>query len=326
MGLDHQTPAAKSIVAFSTETLRKYYSSLGLSEEAAMIMSRGFREYTKEGYQPSYKRWISFAESRNIDSHTATINDLVDFFIQLFWTKNNPNYNRVLKARSALSSLFEGRKDNIYNSPILTRLFKGFFNLAPTIRRPVFTWSPDKVLDVLEVWPDPEDLPILQLAAKTSALILFSTGCRKRELLGMDIRYMSTFPNKLEFDLQVFTKTYSTVSTAPDLIKLQVVRNPNIASCPVLHLEVYLSRTKSIRSSQRVFISSISPYGAITNQRMAKWIKLVFRESGIVAPDEPATFLQSTRSAVSSALYAKGVPVDTILAHCKWKVSTFKAR
>ena len=53
----------------------------------------------------------------------------------------------------------------------------------------------------------------------------------------------------------------------------------------------------------------------ISAQRLGKWIRTILKMVGV---DIHTPRIQSTRSVVSSALINRNVPIDTILAHCKW--------
>ena len=190
--------------------------------------------------------------------------------------------------------------------------------MQPRIRKPTVNWNPDVVLDLIEKWKPPHKLPLKLLAAKTCTLLLLGTACRKMELTGLDLNHIDKWPDKWIFHLQILPKTYTYTRATSELMTLQVLKNPNRALCPILHLTEYIKRTKGIRSTTRVFISQIAPHEAISSQRIAKWVKGVLQLAGIAS----ATSLQSTRSAASTYLFDHEIPLDTIMAHCKWTSSS----
>ena len=160
----------------------------------------------------------------------------------------------------------------------------------------------------------------MKLAAKTCFLVLMATGCRKTELLGMDVDHFQPFQDRWIFDLQRMAKTFAPNNPDHNLNTLITRKNPNSKLCPVEHLKHYMKRTVTCRSSTQLFISCVPPYAEITGQRITKWIKLILSQIGIT----DGSFQQSTRSVVSSSLFDKGAPIDSILKQCKWKsASTF---
>ena len=158
-------------------------------------------------------------------------------------------------------------------------------------------------------------LSILELASKTTMLILLATGCRKRELLGLHLDHMTCFMDKTVFNQQYLSKTFTSKSGNYDCMILTITSNPNIKLCPVYHLSTYINRTASQRTTRSVFISSTPPYDQISGQCLSNWIKLPFKQAGLL-PQKSS--LQSTRSVVSSTMFQQGVPLNQILAHCKW--------
>ena len=228
--------------------------------------------------------------------------------------KEQFSIHRASQARSALNPLFEDRTDGILQHPLIARLFKGFAIIKPRIKKQTINWDPDVILDLLEQWKPPHKLTLMNLAAKTCTLILLGTACRKIELTGLDLNYVDKLPDKWIFHLQILPKSYTHHSADPDLMCLHILKNTNKALCPLRHLAEYVRRTSGIRTTTRVFISHKAPHEAISSQRISKWVKGILQLAGVAS----AVSLRSTRSAASTYLFNHEVPLDTIMAHCKW--------
>ena len=86
-------------------------------------------------------------------------------------------------------------------------------------------------------------------------------------------------------------------------------------------LDWYLTVTTNLRSSTKLFVSYIKPYGAVTASTIGRWIKTLLERAGI---DTKQFSAHSTRSA-STSKAAASVSVDIILATAGWKEeSTFR--
>ena len=184
MGLNYQAPLTRKTEVVSNENFRRHYKSCGFSDEAAVVLMRSFCETTKQVYRPVQKCWFGFASQQHFNPSDATVTQLANFFVSEFTWKGRYNYHRAVRARSAIAPLFESRQDNVMTHPLLTRLFKGFFNIKPVMRKTLETWDPDIVLNKIVLWKPPKKLSLMGLAAKSAFLILLATGCRKSELMG----------------------------------------------------------------------------------------------------------------------------------------------
>ena len=131
----------------------------------------------------------------------------------------------------------------------------------------------------------------------------------------MDVDHFQTFQDRWIFYLQRMAKMFTPTNPDHNLNTLVIRKNPNSKLGPIEHLKHYMKCTATCRSSTQLFISCIPPYAEITGQRITKWIKIILSQIGIT----DGSFPQSTRSVVSSSLFDKGAPIDSILVQCKWK-------
>ena len=152
------------------------------------------------------------------------------FFSEQFFFDGQQNYSRPIRARSSISALVEAREDNVMSNSLITRLFKGFFNMNPPMKKRPTTWDPDDVLDVIQKWPPLEDLDILKLSCKTAFLVLITRVCHKNELLVLDIDHMDVYPDKIEFSSQTMVKTFSSPRPDINLLFFTIQHNNDVTS------------------------------------------------------------------------------------------------
>lgn len=70
--------------------------------------------------------------------------------------------------------------------------------------------------------------------------------------------------------------------------------------------------TKDLRKSNAPLISYQKPYGPVTTDTIARWLKTVLRNSGVNTDVYSA---HSTRAASTSAAAASGCTIDEIMTH-----------
>ena len=158
-------------------------------------------------------------------------------------------------------------------------------------------------------------MSLVKLAAKTVTLITLATGCRKQELLGIHMGFIDFHSDSVTIDLQHLVKSFSMHNSNPRLQTMKIDRNiHNTNLRPMWFLEHYMGRTAELRTDPQVFISSQHPHGPLTGQQVGHLIRGLLKKIGIQRGTTP----QSTRSVVSSAMFDKGVSIDTILHCCHW--------
>ena len=97
----------------------------------------------------------------------------------------------------------------------------------------------------------------------------------------------------------------------------------DIRICIVHTLSLYLERTRSLRTSSKLFISTVRPHGTVSKDTIARWIKATLKMAGV---DVEVFRPHSTRAAATSAALRKGVPVTEILKVAGWSKETTFAR
>ncbi|XP_060600952.1 uncharacterized protein LOC132754353 [Ruditapes philippinarum] len=84
--------------------------------------------------------------------------------------------------------------------------------------------------------------------------------------------------------------------------------------CIVSVISEYLQRTKDLRNTNKLLISTVKPHGAVSKQTICRWIKLIMHRAGVHKSFKP----HSTRAAASSIAHMRGVPLQTIIESAGW--------
>ena len=86
--------------------------------------------------------------------------------------------------------------------------------------------------------------------------------------------------------------------------------------CMVTHISIYLTKTKCLIESSKLFVSYIKCHRAITKETLARWCKNVISKCGV---DMSKYSTHSCRSAASSSkANSSCVPLKTILDSAGW--------
>ena len=93
---------------------------------------------------------------------------------------------------------------------------------------------------------------------------------------------------------------------------LKVRRFEDRALDPVRHLEIYVRRTKGLRTSNSLFVITRKPYSAVARGTLARWLTEVISASGQKGTG------RSVRSVGSSKAMAREIPLDSILEAGDW--------
>ena len=182
-------------------------------------------------------------------------------------------------------------------------------------------WSVDVELEYLgSLWPFTQ-INRKALTLKLVMLIVLTTGQRCQTLTYMDIS--ENYMTMNEYFSFAFTDIMSKKTDAGSVLgNVASYIYPEKKFCVYETLQAYLQETRLCRSSQRLLISYIKPFKAVTSATNGRWIKTVLTQAGI---DTNVFTAHSTRSASTSNAAAAAVPVDVILATAGWSTeSTFR--
>ena len=86
--------------------------------------------------------------------------------------------------------------------------------------------------------------------------------------------------------------------------------------CVVTHLSEYLKRIKSYRDTDKLLLTYIKSYRAISKDTISRWCKSIVKESGISIHSYTS---RSSRAAASSYAKTWGASLSTIIRSAGWK-------
>jgi hypothetical protein len=174
-------------------------------------------------------------------------------------------------------------------------------------------WPAEKVLDYLrELWPLAR-LVRKELTWKLAMLIALTTGQRCQTLTLLDISSDRMAKTDSCYD---FTLTDHVKQNRPGKVfgNLRLYKYTVPELCVYETLDYYLTFTAPLRTSTRLFVSYIKPYGAVTSSTIGRWLKGVLQRAGI---DTQLFSAHSTRCAATSKA-ATSVAADVILKTAGW--------
>ena len=93
---------------------------------------------------------------------------------------------------------------------------------------------------------------------------------------------------------------------------------PDRRLCIFHVIKEYLARTERIRKCDSLLISFIKPYGEVSKDTIARWLKTIMQRAGI---DISKFSAHSIRAAATSKAIQHNVPMDEILKTAGWSNS-----
>lgn len=219
-------------------------------------------------------------------------------------------YRTIGIARSALSTFLKTCSNiDINKFEEITRFMKGVFNSRPALPRLTHTWDVGTVLRYLE---NMSVVTLLQLSCKLCMLFLLLSAQRCQTLHMIEISDI-----KFSNDQVFIAPSHLLKQTRPgchiDTIVFDKYRK-NEKLCIVSVLNEYLKRTKDLRSNNKLLISTMKPFKAVSKDTISRWVKLVMVKAGVDMAFQP----HSTRSASSSKAGLQGVPLNIIMKTAGW--------
>lgn len=259
--------------------------------------------------------WIQFCSSKNIDSKLAEAKDIVEFLTELFYNKKL-SYSAINSARSALSSYVVLRTSTVEAGahPVVSKFMRGVFNLRPPKPRYQEVWDVRVVLNCLRKLSPAGKLSLKALTIKTVTLIALISAQRVQTLQKLSLKTMKVKEGSITFCVDELLKQ-SRPGTIGCKIRIQEYP-PDRRLCPLRYMKAYLKKTSELRNAEeKVFISLNRPHKEVSTATIARWIKIVLKQSGI---DIGQFSAHSTRAASTSAARKAEIPVDVILSAAGW--------
>ena len=219
-------------------------------------------------------------------------------------------------ARSAIS-FFSLDIFKIGDNPIVSRLFKYFYNNRPLRPRYFTYWPVSQLLEFLAKWHPIHTLSLRQLTLKVLALISLTSSDRGQTLHLININYRTVNEDGISF--VIFDQLKNSRRTVkPKVVNCVVsdIDSLNVAQ----YVSYYLEATEPLRADQvskgqpkpsKLFISWATKK-EVTRQTISRWLTTVLSLAGI---DTNQFSSHSFRGAGTSAAYNKGASVEKILEH-----------
>ena len=186
---------------------------------------------------------------------------------------------------------------------------KGAFNDRPALPRYTTTWPVDTVLKYLR---SATSSTLLQLSGKLCMLFLLVSAQRCQTLHSIELNDIKLSKDKVFIAPQHLLKQ-SKPGKHIDMMEFKAyAKDPKL--CIVKTLSEYLDRTKHIRNSEKLLISTMKPFKAVSKSTVSRWVKLVLIKAGI----DPTFGPHSTRAASTSKAKLQGIPLETIMKTAGW--------
>ena len=231
------------------------------------------------------------------------------------------SYSSLNTARSAISNLGLTPEASQSYVPIgrhllVCRYLKGVFSELKPVPKYHATWSVDPVLDYLStLWPL-DRLSLKEVTLKLVMLIALTTG-QRLTLTFLDIS--SGYMHKTENSYRFVPTEHVKQNRAGNVFGYLYLYKYAVRELCVYETLGYLDITEKLRTSPKLLVSFIKPFGVVTASTVGRWIKTLLGQAGV---DTTQFSAHSTRSASTSVL---SVPVEFILATVGWKEeSTFR--
>ena len=194
------------------------------------------------------------------------------------------------------------------------------YNLRPALPKYGVSWDPEILLAYLRKLSPVKRLTLKNLTRKAVALLWLLSGQRGQSVHAIDKRNLTVTEHVVKIRFGDLLK-----SSRPGYQQSEITLKayaPDRRLCIVTVLQEYLKRTKPKRGEeQQLFISFQAPFGAVSKETIARWVRGVMQEAGL---DISIFSPHSLRGASTSAASRAKVPIQTILQTAGWaRQSTF---
>ena len=190
--------------------------------------------------------------------------------------------------------------------PLVCHLMKEIFNSRLPVRSLFPSWEIYIVLDHVRAWDHPSRLSLGDLTKKT--VFLLAIVLVKRV----------AFLNNFSIALGMVDMTSTSIRFTPVLLEkhnrpdflmqpLKVRKFEDTKLDPVLHIKTYISRTKLLHTSQRLFVTINKPHGMVAKATIARWIKDIISSSNQSGRGGSCRSVSSSKAATSSKISTKAI-------------------
>ena len=308
------SPSGKARIA-KTSRLASVRASLhttveGISEESSELILASWRANTERAYSSCWNRWVKWCQSSECEPTCAPLSVILQFLTSEF--HKGKQYRTLNSYRSAIS-MTHNPVDGVVvrKHPIVSRLMKGISNKRTPQPRYSATWSVTAaVLQSIRSWGPTSNFSLKKLTQKLAMLMALANASRCSELAALSTKWMTFTENGVSFSLTSLTKR-SQPGKCQTLFYVALPEECEV--CPVAVLTEYLSRTRSGRIDEKLFLSYVKPFKAVKICTIARWLKEVLHGIGL------SNFnAHSTRGASVTAAFDKGLSISDIIRVADW--------
>lgn len=280
-----------------------------------------WRPNTVSAYNPGVKKWINYCVKHHVNYYNFGFHDFVNFLV---YRRNvhNDSYPSLSRYSNGMSLILKNYVMSPENAAVLQILMRGFFHQKPPLPKPKVIWDVNVVLGFLKKWPPWRKLTLHALSCKVVTLTMLASIKRVAEMHMLDTQHYTANQEGITFQLQQPVKNFrpSTKQHAETLHTVFIPRHfQDLDICPVQGLLHYIFRTKDIRSSTKLFITTKDPFGQCAKYTIRMWIVKTLTNAGI-----PNATAHQIRSAAASKSLAAGNSLQKICDMAAWtQESTF---
>ncbi|XP_035706240.1 uncharacterized protein LOC118435096 isoform X3 [Folsomia candida] len=277
-------------------------------ENVTKLLRSSCQDSTWKQYSSNFKKWTEYCTINNLPVWRPSINSILAFLAKLH--DDGLGYTSINSMRSCLSTMI-GKVDgqNIGTHPVVCRL--GVANSRPPKPKYENTWDSNLVLQFCKNLGKNSRLNIIDLSHKLVALLALTTGQRVQTLSAISVPNINFKSGSCE--IVIYDKLKSSKPGSTTILSLPNFLDINL--CVVKTLKCYLAKTKEIRKTDKLFISTRTPYGAVSRDTLSRWLKIVLSKSGININVYSG---HSFRHSSTSKAHERGVCVDSIYKAAGW--------
>ncbi len=313
----------------------------GLPPAVAETIIQARAPSTRQTYALKWSLFATWCSSWREDPRRCTIGVVLSFLQERLERRLSPSTLKVyVAAIAAHHDAVDGR--SLGKHDLIVRFLKGARRMNPSRPPLVPSWDLSIVLAGLQRGPfEPLDSVELKFLSLKTALLTALTSIKR---VG-DLQAFSVSEECLVFGpvyshvvLRPRPGYVSKVPTTPfrdQVVNLQALpseeADPALALlCPVRALRIYVTRTRSVRSSEQLFVchGGQQKGKAVSKQRLAHWIveavALAYQSQGEPCP--LGVRAHSTRSVASSHALELGASLADICRAAGWATSNTFAR
>ncbi len=337
----HMAPASRSMEPPCVAPGRDAADLSGLPPAVVETIIQARAPSTRQTYALKWSLFATWCSSRREDPRRCTIGVVLSFLQERLERRLSPSTLKVyVAAIAAHHDAVDGR--SLGKHDLIMRFLKGARRMNPSRPPLVPSWDLSIVLSGLQRGPfEPLDSVELKFLSLKTALLTALTSIKR---VG-DLQAFSVSEECL-----VFGPVYSHVVLRPrpgyvpkvpttpfcdQVVNLQALpseeADPALALlCPVRALRIYVTRTRSVRSSEQLFVchGGQQKGKAVSKQRLAHWIveavALAYQSQGEPCP--LGVRAHSTRSVASSHALAHGASLADICRAAGWATPNTFAR